>query len=103
VGKPELGHKLTCADCAARFYDLGRVPAVCPKCGVEQKPVVARSPYSGRPASTRWQTRAATFVHIEPDSLNAVADTGIEDPDGVEPPDDDDDEAEPIVEPTEEP
>ena len=34
--KPELGTKRLCVNCAARFYDLGRVPAVCPKCDTEQ-------------------------------------------------------------------
>ena len=31
--KPELGQKHECDSCGARFYDLGRVPATCPKCG----------------------------------------------------------------------
>lgn len=29
----ELGKKLACPSCAVKFYDLGKVPAVCPKCG----------------------------------------------------------------------
>jgi uncharacterized protein (TIGR02300 family) len=36
MAKPELGSKRVCVACQARFYDLTRVPAVCPKCGVEQ-------------------------------------------------------------------
>ena len=36
MAKPELGAKRICVACQARFYDLTRVPAVCPKCGVEQ-------------------------------------------------------------------
>ena len=32
--KPELGTKRTCPSCAARFYDLLKIPIVCPKCGV---------------------------------------------------------------------
>ncbi len=36
MAKPELGLKRTCVDCNARFYDLTRVPAVCPKCGTTQ-------------------------------------------------------------------
>ena len=36
MGKPELGAKHTCAACAERFYDLNRMPAVCPKCQAEQ-------------------------------------------------------------------
>lgn len=32
VPKTDLGKKLTCPDCGARFYDLGKSPATCPKC-----------------------------------------------------------------------
>ncbi len=31
--KAELGTKRTCPSCAARFYDLGKEPIECPKCG----------------------------------------------------------------------
>jgi len=33
LAKPEWGTKRTCQSCGARFYDLGRSPAVCPSCG----------------------------------------------------------------------
>ncbi len=33
MAKPELGTKRLCAGCGAKFYDLGRTPIVCPKCG----------------------------------------------------------------------
>jgi len=33
VVKAELGTKRTCPSCAARFYDLGKEPIECPKCG----------------------------------------------------------------------
>ena len=36
MAQPELGLKRVCVSCGARFYDLNRVPAVCPKCGAEQ-------------------------------------------------------------------
>jgi uncharacterized protein (TIGR02300 family) len=36
MAKPELGQKRVCVSCSTRFYDLGRAPAVCPKCGTEQ-------------------------------------------------------------------
>jgi uncharacterized protein (TIGR02300 family) len=36
MAKPELGTKRICVSCGARFYDLGRQPAVCPKCDTEQ-------------------------------------------------------------------
>lgn len=31
------GTKRVCQDCAARFYDLGRAPVICPKCGTEYR------------------------------------------------------------------
>lgn len=33
LAKPEWGTKRVCQSCAARFYDLGRSPIVCPSCG----------------------------------------------------------------------
>lgn len=33
LAKPEWGTKRVCQSCAARFYDLGRAPIVCPNCG----------------------------------------------------------------------
>ena len=36
MAKPELGEKRTCVSCGTRFFDLGKDPAVCPKCGTEQ-------------------------------------------------------------------
>lgn len=36
MAKPELGMKRTCVACGARFYDLTKSPAVCPKCGTDQ-------------------------------------------------------------------
>jgi len=41
VAKPELGTKRECPECAARYYDLGRIPCVCPKCGASFEPDVA--------------------------------------------------------------
>jgi len=36
MAKVELGTKRVCVACGARFYDLGKSPAMCPKCGTEQ-------------------------------------------------------------------
>lgn len=33
MANPELGAKQICPNCSSKFYDLGRRPAVCPKCG----------------------------------------------------------------------
>lgn len=44
VGKVDLGVKLTCESCGCRFYDLGKQPATCPKCGAQNhRPQVFRS------------------------------------------------------------
>ena len=47
MAKPELGTKRACVSCGARFYDLTKAPAVCPKCGTEQPPEQARPRRSG--------------------------------------------------------
>ena len=31
-----LGKKHDCAECGAKFYDLGKSAAICPKCGTDQ-------------------------------------------------------------------
>jgi uncharacterized protein (TIGR02300 family) len=36
MAKPDLGMKRICVACGAKFYDLAKVPASCPKCGTEQ-------------------------------------------------------------------
>ena len=36
MAKPEFGTKRVCVACGTRFYDLAKVPAVCPKCNTEQ-------------------------------------------------------------------
>ena len=39
VAKPELGQKQVCPNCQAKFYDLNRRPAHCPKCDTEFDPL----------------------------------------------------------------
>lgn len=38
LATPELGQKQICPHCSAKFYDLSRRPAVCPKCGTAFDP-----------------------------------------------------------------
>jgi uncharacterized protein (TIGR02300 family) len=47
MAKPELGTKRVCVSCAAKFYDLTKTPAVCPKCGTEQPPEQPRTRRTG--------------------------------------------------------
>lgn len=53
--RPEFGNKRVCVSCSTRFYDLGKSPAICPKCGTEQpveQPRVRR-PSGGPPPEER--------------------------------------------------
>ncbi len=47
---PELGTKRDCPECGARFYDLGKEPAECPKCGHEFIPEALLKPRKARVA-----------------------------------------------------
>ena len=38
LANPELGAKQICPNCQAKFYDLTRCPAHCPKCGTDFDP-----------------------------------------------------------------
>jgi uncharacterized protein (TIGR02300 family) len=38
LANPELGAKQICPACQAKFYDLGRRPATCPKCATQFDP-----------------------------------------------------------------
>ena len=38
LANPELGAKQICPNCQSKFYDLGRRPAVCPKCSTAFDP-----------------------------------------------------------------
>ena len=47
MAKPELGTKRVCVTCATRFYDLMKVPAICPNCGAAQPADVPRPRRTG--------------------------------------------------------
>lgn len=42
MARPELGLKRQCMSCGAKFYDLARDPAVCPKCGAAYQAAASR-------------------------------------------------------------
>lgn len=37
MANSKLGAKHDCHECGAKFYDLGKSPVVCPKCGTDQE------------------------------------------------------------------
>ena len=41
MANPELGTKQICPNCQAKFYDLSKRPAHCPKCDTEFDPELA--------------------------------------------------------------
>ena len=62
--KPELGQKHECDDCGARFYDLGRPEASCPKCGTVSLLAVGAIPEKRR--RRRGEQIAAEKVVAKP-------------------------------------
>lgn len=71
MAKPELGTKRLCAHCGARFYDLNRAPAMCPKCDTvfEAAAVNAR----GRPEAVRAASREVEAVVPESQEAEFVS------------------------------
>ncbi len=49
--KPEWGGKHLCESCGAKFYDMLRDPAVCPKCDTQVS--VAPKPRRGKAAAPK--------------------------------------------------
>lgn len=71
MAKPELGTKRLCVSCGARFYDLGKVPAICPKCDTEQP---ADQPRVRRPAAPLPEDkRKKIAAQADPDAEGAEA------------------------------
>ncbi len=72
MAKAELGTKRTCGNCAARFYDLGRDPIICPKCSTTFIPApVSRAkpekaaPVKPKPAEDEEELEGAELVTLE--------------------------------------
>ncbi len=109
MAKPELGTKRECPECAAKYYDLGRSPCVCPKCGASFEPDVApqaRVAKAEKPKVVEEADAIPLVEKVEVVSLDALGaeeqddDENMEDSDEAAladidiPDEDDDDEAE---------
>ena len=71
--KPELGTKRVCVSCGAKFYDLARSPAVCPKCDTEQpveQPRVRRP--VGNPLEDKRPKKVVVPEEADPDAEPAA-------------------------------
>jgi len=51
VAKPEWGTKRICPSCGARYYDLQRLPVVCPKCATPFDPEAFLKARRARPVA----------------------------------------------------
>lgn len=110
MANPELGQKQVCPNCQAKFYDLNRRPAHCPKCGTDFDPEEAlklrnrRGRPAGYPADDEAEDQVKDKkVDGDDDEEDETVKTPEIDEEGHEPiltPDDDDDSP---TDPTEEP
>ena len=96
MAKPDWGKKLTCPSCGARFYNLNKEPATCPKCEatVEIQPVLKPR---RTPAEAPKPKKDVEKVSDDDDDVDALLDDDddddlIEDTSDLD--DDDDDVAE---------
>ncbi len=80
MAKPELGLKRVCVSCNARFYDMTKMPPVCPKCGTEQSPDQPRLRRpSGNVAEDKRAKKPVAAPGIEDVEVEGVEDTEEED------------------------
>jgi len=92
--KPELGLKRVCVSCGTRFYDLGKQPVTCPKCGTEQPADQPRARRGGNVAELRKPKKAAVADEAEADpeveADTEEAEEGVLDDDATDLDDDED-------------
>ena len=68
MADPKLGTKRQCPNCAARFYDLNKKPAECPKCETVFEPEVILKPRKPRAAEKAKEVaRPAAVAEAETD------------------------------------
>ena len=67
MARPELGLKRQCMSCAAKFYDLDRDPATCPKCGT----IYQATAVSSRVAAPALAARAAAVPADDEEDVDA--------------------------------
>ena len=96
MAKPELGTKRVCVSCSARFYDLTRSPAVCPKCGTEQPLEQPRPRRAAAPLPEDRRPKKAVPELDDADAEVEPADDDAEDDDVIEDTADLDDDADSI-------
>ena len=97
MAKPEFGLKRVCVACNARFYDMTKSPAVCPKCGTEQpieQPRVRRA--GGNVVEEKRVKKPATAPGVEDVDVEVESAEDTEEEDVLEAADDLEDDADTI-------
>jgi len=77
MAKAEWGTKRRCTNCGAGFYDLGKTPILCPKCGTEINPDAVMK--TRRPAKV--EEKAAPKPQAKPIPAEDIADGDLPDAD----------------------
>ena len=80
MAKPAWGKKRVCTNCGARFYDMKKEPAICPKCGTEdtlQPLLKPRRTPAPKPAPKK--PPAANDDAEETDVSNDIEDVEVDD------------------------
>ena len=79
LAKADWGSKHSCQNCGAKYYDLNRSPATCPKCGTTFNPDAllrsrrGRAKEESKPAPV-VKTKAAVVAKDVDDEYEALAD-----------------------------
>ena len=71
MANPELGQKQICPNCQAKFYDLNRRPARCPKCETEFDPMEEA-------LKSRRVRRGPGYAADDEDTEDQVADKSVD-------------------------
>ncbi|MEO0398467.1 MAG: TIGR02300 family protein [Pseudomonadota bacterium] len=74
MSKQELGVKRDCPECGARFYDLNKDPALCPKCGHSFTPEALLKPRKPRPDDKPAEQETTTEEKPEAETTLEQAD-----------------------------
>lgn len=89
--KPDLGQKRACSHCGARFYDLAKNPAKCPKCGTMNDatvPVKAKrarkSPIADDSDDPLVKVKAARQQSMAKKPVKEIEDVDLEEFDDIE-------------------
>lgn len=91
--KLNLGQKQTCKKCEARFFDLNKNPAVCPKCGETIKITKSKSKrVAALPEEAAAEAPAVVAAPIAADAPEVAADDDDIDVDVIAIDDDDEED-----------